>query len=116
MRADSHPILRSLAPSLSRASFLTVRGEANRRGAVLLANIKAYQQQYGVLPESLDLFRDKRFSIDPFTGRAYRYQLDDQGGFRLYSTGGNGVDHGGVHDPTAEENDFVIWPRPRKDD
>lgn len=111
----SNPMLRIMLPALSRASFLTARGQSAQRGAELVANIKAYQQQFGELPQTLEAFGDRSFTIDPFTGGRFRY-IRDGDGFRLYSTGGNGIDDGGVHDPRGEENDYVIWPRQKRDD
>ncbi|MCH7871241.1 MAG: hypothetical protein IID33_06025, partial [Planctomycetes bacterium] len=111
----SNPLLRTMLPSLSRVSFLTARGQAGRRGAELVTNLRAYQQQFGELPDSLEVFGEREFTVDPFTGGRFRY-IRDGDSFRLYSTGGNGVDDGGVHDPRGEQNDYVIWPRPKKDD
>ena len=36
--------------------------------------------------------------------------------FRVYSTGQDDVDDGGVHDPRAEENDYDVLPRQKIDE
>jgi hypothetical protein len=115
IETHTNPMLRTMLPAMSRASFLTARGQAGQRGAELITNIRAYQQQYGELPESLEVFGDSAFAVDPFSGGHFRYVREGDS-FRVYSTGQNGLDDGGVHDPRAEQNDYVIWPRPKKDD
>jgi len=52
-------------------------------------------------------------TTDPFTGDRFVYRSGG-GDFTLYSLGGNGVDDGGVHDPRADTNDVVYWPRQKK--
>lgn len=103
--------IQTMMPSLDRATFLQSRGESERRGAILAANILAHRQQHGQLPETLDSFADRSFSLDPLSGQRFRYVREGDS-FRLYALGANGTDDGGTHDKTAETNDLVIWPRP----
>jgi hypothetical protein len=109
-----NPFLATLMPSFGRAAHLAVRSETNRRATMLVTNLKAYRQQYGVYPDSLDVFGDAEMVIDPFTDHsfAYRREADD---FILYSLSANGVDDGGVHDRRGDTNDLLYWPRPPKD-
>ena len=109
-----NPLLSMLLPSLSRATQISVRAEANRRATMLVANVKAYRQQHGAYPDSLDALDAGNVIVDPFTGSgfAYRRTGDD---FTLYSLGSNGVDDGGVHDRRGDTNDLVYWPRPPED-
>ncbi len=113
LQEDTHPMIRTLLPALSRANFTSTRGETARRGTLLLARIKAYEQQNGAPPESLDAFGGASYTVDPFTNAPFRYERTPEG-FRLYSAGGDSVDNGGIHDERAEQNDYVIWPRPPK--
>ncbi len=108
-----NPLLAGLLPSLSRADQLAVRATAIRNGTRLVANLHAYRQQHGTYPESLDVFGDSDMTTDPFTGDRFVYRSGGDG-FTLYSLGGNGVDDGGVHDPRADTNDVVYWPRQKK--
>lgn len=108
-----NPLLRTLIPSLSRANFLRTRGETERQATAAIANIMAWKQQHGSLPDSLEVFGDRNFVRDPFTGQRFQYRKDGDS-FTLYSLGGNGVDDGGVHDPKAETNDVLFWPRPKE--
>ena len=109
-----NPLIGGLVPSISRVVQVETKGEAIRRATILTARLKAYRQQHGAYPESLEVFGDREIAIDPFTGGRFAYQRDGDG-FRLYSLGGNGVDDGGVHDRRADENDYVFWPRPPKE-
>lgn len=109
-----NPLLRVLAPSLSRAAYLNARHQSTTRATRLVTNILAYRQQHGRLPETLDVFADRGLVEDPVTGGRFVYRLTPEGGFTLYSAGKDGVDNGGVHDPKAETNDYLYWPRPAK--
>ncbi|MFH1748681.1 MAG: hypothetical protein ABIG44_16730 [Planctomycetota bacterium] len=111
-RDDVNPLLHTLAPAFSRYHFVNTRAEAYRRAARLTTNLQAYRQQHGSYPDSLDAFSGSDFTVDPFTGQVFRYQREADN-FVLYSTGRNGVDDGGIHDPKAETNDLRFWPRPR---
>lgn len=109
----SNPLLSALLPALSRAREMQVRADTNRNATLLITNLKAYRQQRGSYPESLDTLGGHPFINDPFSGNRYVYrrQGDD---FTLYSTGPNGTDEGGVHDPKYTTNDVLYWPRPPK--
>lgn len=107
----TNPLLRTLTPAFSRSQFVRTRGEAERRGTITVARIRAFEQRNGRLPESLDELGAGTAFVDPFSNQPLRYQRTADG-FRLYSVGDNGQDDGGTHDPKAENNDFVIWPRP----
>jgi hypothetical protein len=113
LERDTHPMIRTLLPALGRSNFITTRGETARRGTLLLTRIKAYEQQFGAPPESLDAFGGATYALDPFTNAPFRYERTPDG-FRLYSAGGDGIDDGGIHDERGEQNDYVLWPRPAK--
>lgn len=107
-----NPLVRSLLPAFTRLHFNTTRSTTLERGTKLVARLKAYQQEFGHLPDTLSPAEFGEVAIDPFTGAPFQYRrLDD--GFELYSLGDNGLDDGGQHDNRAETGDFVIWP-PRR--
>jgi len=108
-----NPLLSALLPSLSRATHLTTKSESNRRATLLVTHLKAYRQQYGTYPDSLNVFGDAEMVIDPFTDESFAYHRDGDD-FMLYSLSGNGVDDGGVHDRRGDTNDLLYWPRPPK--
>jgi hypothetical protein len=111
--ANDNILIKNLTPALSRAHFIKTRAETQRRAALLVTNVLAYRQKHGTLPDSLDAFGGRDFVVDPFTGQRFAYQPNGND-FTLYSLGGNSLDDGGVHDPKAEANDVVYWPRPPK--
>jgi len=105
--------LQELVPALSRATISTARGDAGRRAAITAARIKAYQQQFGVLPDSLDALGISESMIDPFTNQPFVYRRDGDD-FVLYSVGGNGIDEGGASSDERNPPDIRYWPRPAK--
>ncbi|MBN2447000.1 MAG: hypothetical protein JXO22_09755 [Phycisphaerae bacterium] len=109
----SNALLRLLPPSFRRTFFMHTRAEMQRRGTRLLAHLKAYRQQHGSYPDTLEVFAGTDYVIDPLTEHPfiYRHEGDE---VWLYSTGADGADNGGLHDERAEmpERDYVIWPRP----
>lgn len=109
-----NPLVAGMLPSLGRANYLGVHAQATRNATRLIANLKAYRQQHGAYPDSLEVFGETDMAVDPFTGGGFAYRRDGSD-FTLYSLGANGVDNGGVHDGRGETNDIRYWPRPTKD-
>jgi hypothetical protein len=113
IRRLTYSVISGMLPALSRANFRATRSEAGRRATLLVAELRAYQQQHGQLPETLEALGGIDAQIDPFTGQSFHYRR--QGGdFVLYSAAGNGADDGGTHDPRGENGDLLYWPRPPK--
>ena len=112
--ANRNPLMRAMMPALGRYYALHTRAETNRRATMLTANIKAYRQQHGSYPDSLDAFGDREMVVDPFTDERFVYRRDGDS-FTLYSLGPNGVDDGGIHDRRMRDNDVRYWPRPEDD-
>lgn len=106
---------------LSRAYELSVRTESYRRGTMLALAINVHHEKHGRWPESLRAIDEKlnlkgvsTFRVDPYTGKSFRYRIEN-GGPLLYTIGADGVDNGGQHDPKFGEKqpgDFVFWPYP----
>ncbi len=108
---DSNPVLRMFVPEFTRAYFVRARADTQERGAHLLTELRAYRQEHGAYPKSLDVFGDRDFVFDPLTGASFVYRRDGDD-ITLYSLGVDGIDSGGVHDKSGERSDYVIWPRP----
>ncbi|MFO0840066.1 MAG: hypothetical protein U1D55_16285 [Phycisphaerae bacterium] len=108
----TNPLLSMMLPALSRAHQLSTASETARRATQLVAELKAYQQRTGSLPDSLDVLGERPSAIDPFTGQHLVYRRNGSD-FTLYSVGVNGTDEGGVEGGTRD-NDMVFWPRPAK--
>ena len=108
--APTNPLLGQLTPSLARARAGVTRGESQRRATALVTRIKAYEQQHGEAPASLEVFGDAAFATDPFTNARFRYERVE-GGFRLYSPGADLADDGGTAGTGENATDLVYWPR-----
>ncbi len=108
---NQNPLLAALVPSLSRSVNLTTRAQTNQRAAQVVTRLRAYRQANGSYPDDLaNLGFD---ATDPFSGQPLRYRREGDD-FVLYSTGPNGTDDGGRHDPKWDEGDYQFWPRPPK--
>lgn len=109
----TEPLMAQLLPALNRANTVRTRADTQRAATLTVANILAYQQRTGHLPESLDAIGEKSFVIDPFTGQRFIYRRNGDNEFSLYSASGNGIDDGGAEGATEAEGDLVYWPRKR---
>ena len=111
---QSNPLLREVIPNLTRCRFAQARSRTLQSGTHTLYQVKAFEQANGRLPDSLDELSEGAAShrTDPFSGRDLIYERTEDG-FRLYSTGPDGVDGGGAHDNRCREGgDYVFWPVP----
>lgn len=108
-----NPLLQALLPALSRVYKTETRAEARRRATILTANLMAYRQRYGIFPDSLDVFAEKHFAIDPFSEERFVYRRKDDG-FVLYSLGEDIEDDGGERGRVGTGKDLVFWPREKK--
>ena len=108
-----NPMLSGMLPALSRCNYVGTRGDSMRQATRLITHLKAYRQQYGSYPDSLEVFADRDFTHDPFTGDYFAYRRDGDD-FTLYSLGDNGVDDGGVEDSERTPSDLKYWPREEK--
>jgi hypothetical protein len=85
---------------------------ACRNATRVLIALKRHQQRSGDWPETLEAVtevRDSQIAADPINGRRFAYHKNGDG-FLLYSTGKNGIDENGRHDPREGSDDSWIWP------
>lgn len=106
----TEPLMAQLVPALNRANVVRTRADTQRAATMTVANILAYQQRNGALPDSLDALGEKSYISDPFTGQRLIYRREGNN-FTLYSAGGNGIDDGGTDGASETDGDLVYWPR-----
>jgi hypothetical protein len=72
-----------------------------------------YKATHGTYPRTLDELEPLMLSdgIDPFSGEALRYRLEDDGSFTIWSVGPNLVDDGGKveHLEDRRKGDDYVW-------
>lgn len=112
---NESPFVATLVPALSRAQQLLTTNVADRRALRLVTEIKAYQQEFGRLPDTLAELPLGDYQVDPFTNAPFAY-LPSTEDFTLYSTGVDAVDDGGFDERRLEPGmDIRYWPRPPRD-
>ena len=82
---------------------------ADTRGHYVLVALRQYKNETGRWPGNLDEVRESltdEMLTDPHNGEPFFYELTDEG-FRLMSTGRNGIDEGGDY---KDGDDWLIWP------
>jgi hypothetical protein len=121
-------------PSLSRAHFTAQRYLTERDGVVAGMAMEAYRRKTGGYPDRLEALVPAYLPsvpIDPVTGQAIHYQLND-GRPLIYSVGADGDDDSGrmpldkrgkpsnrlaaemlANPATAPDGDWIIYPKPR---
>jgi hypothetical protein len=130
LQEQDRPGLRYLAssrflPALGSPLRSAVIADAWNRVMVTAIALKRFELSRGQLPEHLGMlepaFLDEA-PVDWMDGHPLRYRLLDEGRYRLYSIGSDGVDHGGdaaflVRGSTNwhRARDFV-WPDPATDE
>lgn len=96
--------------AFERTETIYYRQLVDRRGRYILIALRQYKNETGRWPESLDAIRgslNDEILTDPHNGGPFLYEVTD-GGFRLMSTGRNGIDEGGDY---KKGDDWPIWPR-----
>ena len=104
------PFLYYYLRPISRMYQLRTAGASSVAATRVIIELKAYRQQNGEYPISLQDLLDQEAIIDPFTGEPFRYQrVEDD--FVLYSLGTNGKYDDGKRDVGGIDGDIYYWPR-----
>jgi hypothetical protein len=116
------PLVRLLAPAVSKVADAYRRTQAEVRCALLMLAVERYRLKHQRWPETLDaLVADKlvaRVPTDPYDGAPLRFaRVED--GVVIYSIGPDGKDDGGYinrQDPVAAGTDlgFQLWDVARR--
>lgn len=104
-------LLPRLAPTLEKMAFT----QATLRQAALACALERYRLHHQGYPESLRQLIPRylaSFPVDPVTGGPMRYLPTDDGGYRVYSVGWNGVDDGGQLGPAPSVDSRLHGNRP----
>ncbi|MDB6024042.1 MAG: hypothetical protein JWM68_265 [Verrucomicrobiales bacterium] len=105
-----------LLPALSSIPRKTAAAQTSADQAVIACALERYQLAHGKYPETLAALTPDfitQLPHDLVTGDLYKYRLNDDGSFLLYSVGWNEKDDGGTPGRTAfdtKQGDW-IWGR-----
>ncbi len=108
--AEEKSPVASIFPPMSRILAQRAATETEVALARTVLALKAYKNDHGDYPESLEALRQALawdVPLDPCSGRDLRYARRDEG-FLLYSLGPNLKDDGGVAAPDGQEQD-ILW-------
>lgn len=108
--------VRMLLPAVDRAFEKFVQAEASVLSAVTGCALERYRLRHGSYPATLDLLVPDflaQIPLDPINHQPLRYARTDDGLFRLWSVGLNGIDDGGIFLSEAKsESGNLDWPWP----
>lgn len=102
--SSSLPLVNLMMPAFSKSVQSADQISVQRRGVAWLLGVRHFEQRTGRLPANLDELTNEDIRerpVDPFTGKAFGYTLNDPQSwapkrpFVLYSAGGDGKDDGG---------------------
>ena len=104
--------LPSILPVIQR-SFLA---ESSKSVAVVAIALERYRRKFGAYPDSLNrLIPDylNEVPVDWMNGKPVRYRLEEDGQFRLWSVGEDGIDAGGISSGGTGwmRGVDMVWPR-----
>jgi hypothetical protein len=103
-----------LTPATDKAMARTARAQTINRMAIVACALERYHLAHGEFPERLDQLAPQcvaQVPLDPMNRQSLHYQRTDDGWFRLYSVGPNGVDDGGLFKAKSSEQE-KDWPWP----
>jgi hypothetical protein len=98
-QAQTNLLVGIFAPALGSYLRLAVRGEALRRGTLLVTRLQAYRQRNGSYPEALEALGQAEPNTDPYTGTYFEYRVTATG----FSLRAGGAVRG--------KSETQIWPR-----
>ena len=100
-------VFRTLAGEYAKLIVKQARHEVNIGLLRMGLLVECYHEKQGRWPESLEVIAPElggALPVDPFSGEAYIYRIDEDG-FRLYSVSADGEDDGGVHGAGGD----LVW-------
>ena len=106
-------IVRMLTPGLWRVRIQYGRADLSWNVLDAMFALARYKAKHGEYPETLDEAKGLMLSdgTDPFTGKALKYRLEEDGSFTIWSVGDNLKDDGGKvgtkHNPWR--GDDHVW-------
>jgi len=112
MKVDLHSLLSSSIPVLSGMFKRVLKVEAARQLCVAAIALKRYQLRHSAYPKDLAaLVPDFLSEVphDPIDGKPFRYRLDSNNAFVLYSIGDDGKDDAGNPQPADEHKKSLAW-------
>ncbi|MCC6794208.1 MAG: sigma-70 family RNA polymerase sigma factor [Candidatus Hydrogenedentes bacterium] len=109
---NGNTVAEMLFPAISNLVGAGSNATAQLDALEIMIALEQYRRAEGAYPGSLDALSPSYLNetrVDPFTGNPYHYHIADDG-FRLYSTGSDRVDNGGIAGTTwvTDGNDIVF--------
>ena len=107
------PLLEMITPSMWRARIQYGRADLSWNVLDAMFALARYKAKHGEYPETLEDVKGLMLSdgTDPFTGKALKYRLEEDGSFTIWSVGDNLKDDGGEvgtkHNPWRGEDH--VW-------
>lgn len=101
----TNPLARQIVPAIASIRERGVRHRADIRGTLLVLALERYFAEHGDYPEALDLLTPEtleKLPIDPYSGEDFRYALEEDLEYLLYSVGKDMNDDGGLPPMEAE--------------
>jgi hypothetical protein len=98
-------------PIIKRMRELRLQLLKDRRGSLILVQVRRYKNKHGEWPESLDEIQSQvpaEMLVDPLNKGPFIYKRTEDG-FTLYSKGENNIDEGGVNTSNGPD-DWPVWP------
>jgi len=95
----TNPLVRQIIPAIGPIRERGVRHRADIRGTLLVLALERYFTEHGDYPETLDLLTPEILEglpADPFSGEDFRYTLEEDLEYLLYSVGKDMNDDGGL--------------------
>jgi len=115
-RIDLHSIFSESIVSMRGVLNRVMEAEAARQLTVTAIALKRFQLRHNNYPPDLNALLPEILSSvprDPVDGQPFRYRLNTDGTFLLYSVGEDGEDNGGDPSPVTNSKSLVTWLRGR---
>lgn len=99
-------------PNFKRAVSTSVQRETQRRLTITVIALDRYKYKHGQFPSSLDMLVPEFLTsipLDCMNGQPFRYRLNKDGTFTVYSVGEDGKDDGGDSTPVKSDGKPGLW-------